>query len=353
MPIKNDWRVRRLLFVTCLLAGAATTVGGARSQLDDNTLYQVLPRDAIPAIDNPRFVSVAESDADFDAHELVIGLVGQTEQRAYSTRQLDKHEIVNDQFEGMSIAVTWCPLCGTGIVYNRTIGERTLTFGVSGLLFRDGLVMFDRETDTLWTHVDGQAVQGTLRGEVLTPLPAIHATWEEWKRLYPQSRVLKKSGKMRSPYEAYARNKRELGIFGRRNVDTRLPGKERILGVRTQDSAVAFPVAAVRAARIVQEMVDALAVLLVAAPGGFPVVAYDWSVGGRLLTFELLEADAPIMRDHETQTEWDVASGYGLQGPLKGERLTRLAAHPAFWFGWRGYFPDSATWTPEGIRWRP
>ena len=59
------------------------------------------------------------------------------------------------------------------------------------------------------------------------------------------------------------------------------------------------------------------------------------------------------MRDHETQTEWDVASGYGLQGPLKGERLARLTAHPAFWFGWRGYFPDSATWTPEGIRWQP
>ena len=93
----------------------------------------------------------------FNDNELMIGLVGNGEGRPYSTWQLDRHEIVNDTFEGRPVAVTWCPLCGTAIVYERTVAGRTLTFGVSGMLYRDALVMYDRETDTLWSHVDGRA----------------------------------------------------------------------------------------------------------------------------------------------------------------------------------------------------
>ena len=166
------------VFTMSLIVVSAVRPGAAQDPLEDE-LHEVLPRDAIPAISNPEFEPAERADRVMSDEELVIGLVGDTEQRAYSTWQLDRHEIVNDTFAGRPVAVTWCPLCGTGVVYGRQVGGQVLTFGVSGMLFRDGLVMYDRETDTLWTHVDGRAVRGKLTGHVLEIVPSIHATWKE------------------------------------------------------------------------------------------------------------------------------------------------------------------------------
>ena len=332
-------RFGTVLLVVILASGVSVPT----MQSGDDELHVVLPKDAIRAIDRPDFEPAREADRFMASDELVIGLVGEREQRAYSTWQLDRHEIVNDVFEGRPIAVTWCPLCGTGVVYDRTIGRRTLTFGVSGMLFRDALVMFDRETDTLWTHVDGQAIEGPLAGRSLVPVAAVHATWEQWKALYPNSVVLKKRGDFRSPYESYNRSARQLGIFGRRNLDQRLPGKERILGIRADDMAMVFPVGRVRNARLVHAQIGSLPVVL-AAPKGLPVVAYDRRLKERVLTFTLSETTPSALRDVETGTVWRLSDGLAVKGPLKGRQLTRVVAHPAFWFGWRGYFPHSKIW---------
>jgi len=128
-------------------------------------------------------------------------------------------------------------------VYAREVEGRTLTFGVSGMLFRDGLVMYDRQTETLWTQVDGRSVNGPLRGRQLRILPAVHATWKQWRTLHPTTRVLRKGGEFRSAYDDYNRNPARLGIMGRRNADNRLPGKERVLGLRVGGAAMAFPIA--------------------------------------------------------------------------------------------------------------
>lgn len=219
------------------------------------------------------------------------------------------------------------------------------------MLYRDALVMFDRETDTLWTHVDGHAVKGRLEGQVLEVVPAVHATWREWKAMYPASQVLKKRGEHGSAYEDYNRDSRRLGIFGRRNQDKRLPGKERILGIRTDEAAVAFPLKEVRRAGVVNTRVGTLPVVLTAPAKNLPVVAYVRRADDRVLTFALEAAAAGggerVLRDHETGSEWRVADGVGIRGPLAGKQLARAAAHPAFWFGWRGYFPHSSVWRPD------
>ncbi len=322
----------------------ASVVPAPAMQSGDDTLHVVLPKDAIHAIDRPTFEAAKKADRVMDNDELVIGLVGEREQRAYSTWQLDRYEIVNDVFEGRPIAVTWCPLCGTGVVYDRTVDNRTLTFGVSGMLFRDALVMFDRETDTLWTHVDGRAIRGSLAGRTLVPVAAVHATWKQWKTLYPDSVVLKKRGEFRSPYESYNRKANQLGIFGRRNLDQRLPGKERILGIRADDVAMVFPIGTVRNARIVHAQVGSLPVVLAAPEENLPVVAYDRRLNGGALTFTLADTTPAALRDVETGTVWRLSDGLAVEGPLKGRHLTRVVAHPAFWFGWRGYFPHSKIW---------
>jgi len=326
-----------LMFVASICAAA----GAAIAQSEQ--IVQVLPRDAIPAIDRPAFEPVAKARA-FDANELMIGLVGPSERRAYSTWQLDRHEIVNDTFEGRPVAVTWCPLCGTAIVYARTVAGRTLTFGVSGMLYRDALVMYDRETGTLWSHVDGRALKGSLLGETLQPVPAVHATWKEWKALYPKSVVLKKNGGYRSSYEDYNRDPSRLGIFGRRMNRSALPPKERILGIRFTGAATAFVVKDVRRAAIVETDVGNVPIILAAIGTDLPVVAFERRVQGRTLTFTRADSPEPALEDAETHTRWRVSDGEAIDGPLQGHRLTRVVAHSAFWFGWYGFFPDSAVW---------
>lgn len=233
-------------------------------------------------------------------------------------------------------------------MYAREIAGRTLTFGVSGMLYKDGLVMYDRQTDTLWTQVDGRAVRGPLAGQQLDIVPAVHATWKEWRALYPRSQVLRKRGEFRSPYEDYNRSSGRLGIMGRRNADDRLPGKERILGIRAGGAAMAFPLKAVRDARLAQADVGGLPVLLVAPSPDLPVVAYERRVRARDLTFRLEAVGGqPVLRDFETSSIWDVATGTATHGPMTGAQLARATAYPAFWFGWHGYFPNSNVWEPS------
>lgn len=231
-------------------------------------------------------------------------------------------------------------------MYARTVGDKVLTFGVSGMLVRDALVMYDRQTDSLWTQVDGRAVKGALAGRSLALVPSVHATWKEWLALYPDSRVLRKRGEFRTPYADYNRSPSKLGILGRRNPDERLPGKERILGIRHESAAVAFPLKDVRRARRVNAQVGALPIVLAAPSDHLPVLAYQRRAGNRILTFEIGSGQSDSMRDRETGSRWRVSDGVALEGPLAGTKLARAPAYPAFWFGWRSFFPDTTIWTP-------
>jgi len=335
-------RGMRIAMAVSFLGGTAAL--GLAQQSD--RIVVVLPQDAIPSIDRPEFEAVLKAKS-FNNDELLIGIVGEHEQRAYSTWQLDRHEIVNDTFEGRAIAVTWCPLCGTGIVYARAVGARTLTFGVSGMLYRDALVMFDRETGTLWSQIDGRAIRGPLAGQVLQPLASVHATWKEWKTLYPDSLALRKHGQSRSSYEDYNREPSRLGIFGRRMKGSALPPKERILGIRYNGATTAFALKGVRQAVIVEAEVGGVPVVLAALGSNLPVVAFERRVQGRALHFARADAAEPALEDAETHSRWRASDGEAIDGPLKGERLTRVAAYPAFWFGWYGFFPESAVWRPS------
>ncbi len=232
-------------------------------------------------------------------------------------------------------------------MYASSVGDRVLHFGVSGLLYRDSLVMYDRETGSLWSQVDGRAIAGPLAGTRLAVVPSLHATWREWKATYPESVVLKKSGEFRTPYESYNRSG-QLGLSRRALRDRRLPGKERILGIEVQGAARAYPVAALRAQRLVHDAVGGLAVVFVAQPTQ-PIVVFNRHMAGQLLAFDLAPGDpADALVDRQTGTRWRIHDGVAVEGPLRGQRLARVAAVPAFWFGWQAFFPWSSVWTPPG-----
>ena len=145
-----------LLFLLILLQNVERII-------DRDPVIRVLPQDAISAIDHPVFVSASNAPFMKD-DEPVIGLGDGQTWKAYSTWFLDGHEIVNDTIGQTPIAVTWCPLCYSGIVYVRQVGQRIATFGVTGMLWRENLVMYDRETRSWWAQATGRGLKGRAKG---------------------------------------------------------------------------------------------------------------------------------------------------------------------------------------------
>ncbi len=148
------------------------------------------PKDGIPSIDNPKFISVQEADAWIEDNELVLAIIHKEIKRVYPLQILVWHEIVNDNIANDPILITYCPLCGSGIAYERTINQEAVEFGTSGKLYNSNLVMYDRKTETYWSQIDGKAIYGELTGQELKPISINTVPWREWKAAHPDSEVL-------------------------------------------------------------------------------------------------------------------------------------------------------------------
>ncbi len=169
------------------------------------------PKDGIPSIDNPKYVSLEEADEWIEDNELVLAIIYKGVKRVYPLQIMVWHEIVNDNIAGDPILITYCPLCGSGIAFERTLSGEEVEFGVSGKLYNSNLVLYDRKTDTYWTQIGGQAILGELTGMKLTPIPLETVVWREWKAAHPDSEVLSQdTGYVRAygrdPYGNYYEN---------------------------------------------------------------------------------------------------------------------------------------------------
>lgn len=148
------------------------------------------PKDGIPAIDNPTFKSVADEVALMDREPVITLEIEGEVPRAYPIRYLTWHEIVNDEVGGIPVAVTFCPLCNSGITFDRRVAQGTLTFGVSGKLRNSDMIMFDRETESWWQQAIGEAIVGELNGTELVSLPSWMESWEAFKTRNPDAMVM-------------------------------------------------------------------------------------------------------------------------------------------------------------------
>ena len=158
------------------------------------------PKDGIPSIDAPVFVPVPEADRWLGDNELVLALVRGGIKRVYPFQVLVWHEIVNDTVAGEPILVTYCPLCGSGIAYERVLDGQAVEFGTTGKLYNSNLVMYDRQTDTWWTQIEGLAIVGPLAGRRLEPVSIDTVTWGQWKSAHPDSEVLSRDTGFSRPY---------------------------------------------------------------------------------------------------------------------------------------------------------
>jgi hypothetical protein len=225
-------------------------------------------------------------------------------------------------------------------VYSRIIDGEEFTFGVSGKLIRNVLVMYDRQTGSLWSQLLGEAVQGEMLGTKLEFLPAFQTTWEDWKTTHPNTVALEKgyAGDF-DPYEGYYRSAAE-GVLGASQVDERIGQKEFVIGVEHLAFKVAFPFSVLSLEPVVNYHVGPTPILVVFNPETATGVVFERELAdGQVLTFETI--DGLTLVDLETGSTWDGLKGEAINGPLAGESLTRVKSTQSFWFGWYDFHPDT------------
>lgn len=206
-------------------------------------LHQGCPvRDCIPSIDNPKFVD-ADSASHIKDDDVVIAISWKGEHRAYPSRILDHHEIVNDTIAGTPIAITWCPLCGSGVAIHRDIGSRVTEFGVSGVLYNSDLVLYDRATETLWDQIEATGIVGPMTGTKLKLIPVTTTRWSRWRTAHPDTLVLSTDTGFDTDYasDPYASYRRSTGImFPVMREDDRIPPKSVVYGFELSGQPIAF-----------------------------------------------------------------------------------------------------------------
>ena len=202
------------------------------------------PKDGIPALTDPEMMRVDEASY-LSPEDRVIGITLNGESRAYPISILNWHEIVNDEIKGERYAVTYCPLCGTGVAFSSTVAGQQTDFGVSGLLYNSDVLLYDRNTESLWSQIMGQSVAGKLVGEKLTPLPITHTTWQDWAQKHPDTLVLSDYTGFsrdydRNPYAGYEQSRRLYFAVNNQAPDTYHP-KERVVGLDVDGVYKAYP----------------------------------------------------------------------------------------------------------------
>ncbi len=309
--------------------------------IDASEIVDVLPRDSIPAILEPKFVD--PGDAPWKDSDLVIGLSAGDTARAYPIRVLNWHEIVDDTVEGTPVAVTFCPLCGTGIVFDRRVNGDVLSFGVSGKLYRNDLVMYDHQTESLWTQILGEGISGDNAGVVLKTVPSFQGELGEWKRLHPNTLVLSDdTGFPRDynadPYLGYASGP-QIGISGQTASDPRLEAKALVVGVDVDGAPAAFSINTLSETGVLHGTVGEEDIVVFYDRESSSATAFKATSGGR--SIEFTSSERHMATDTLTGSVWSTTDGTAISGALAGQQLEQVTGTQVFWFAWSEFHPDT------------
>jgi hypothetical protein len=224
-------------------------------------------------------------------------------------------------------------------VYAREVEGRKLTFGVSGKLVRNSLVMFDRETGSLWSHLTGDSIAGQLQGKRLEQLNSAQTTWAIWLKEHSGTLLLQADlFDVQDPYRGYYSNQ-ETGVVPVKRSDNRLPAKERVLGVRSGSEIKAYAFKALARERVVNDLVGGIPLVAVFDGGSESGVVYRRDPGGRLLNFT--PSKGALQMADDGGSTWDGLSGVAISGSLAGTALEQVPATYSFWFGWADFFPNT------------
>lgn len=311
------------------------------SKITESLVLQL--RDAIPPITKPKYMDVETADTWLKPDDIVLGYVDGDTALAYPVRILNYHEIVNETVNGVPILISFCPLCNSGIVYDRRLEGQVLEFGNTSALYESDLVMYDKQTMSYWFQVGGEAIIGDLTGKRLNLLPTRFMRWSEWREAYPESQVLSRDTGFRRPYERdpfvnlsqYLNQGHFPFPVGEAARNPALPAGEKVIGLIRNDEARAYSIATL-AGQVVNDTISGLPVAIAVDEVGTSW-AFNRRVGEQVVT---LEWDGDTLMDQETGSRWSL-TGQAIEGPLSGEQLEPLATRFSFWFAFVAAFPEA------------
>ncbi len=315
-------------------------------------------KDGIPPIDAPRFESVSAAQSWLQPQSPVIALEINGDARAYPLAVLTRHEIVNDVIGGVPVAVTFCPLCNSAIVYDRRVDGETLRFGVSGNLRYSDLIMWDDKTESWWQQFTGEAIVGDYTGTTLTLLPSQVVGFGVFAERYANGQVLAgdsnailRSSYNYNPYVGYDSDPSPFLFQG--VPDSRLFPTARVLAGLVNGHPIAYPFDVLAAQRVINDTVNGVAVVAFWQAGATSALdgadintsrdvgmaaLYSRVLDGRELTFVV--DDEGRIYDNQTTSEWNIF-GEAIDGALEGSQLEQIHAFPHFWFAWAAFQPNT------------
>lgn len=319
------------------------------------------PKDGIPAIKNPKFVSLEDASSWLNAEEPVIAFHLNDISKAYPLQILIWHEIVHDQFGNTPVLVSFCPLCYSAIVFDRRIDGEVHNFGVSGFLRHSDMIMFDRKTESLWQQFTGEAVVGDYTGTTLKILPSQIMSFKQFKEAYPEGSVLsKETGHNRpygeNPYVGYD-DINNTPLFMDESQDDRLKPMQKVIGVRVDDEQKAYPYSITQQEKIIHDEIGAKPIVVFHTEGARSAMdaskisqsredgttgAFNRVVNDQTLTFSFEDDN---ITDNQTGSRWSV-SGKAVEGTLEGHQLKQLIFGDYFAFAWLVFWPETEIYTP-------
>ncbi len=289
---------------------------------------------------SPSFVSASEAKVDSDDKVLAVTL-GQ-DARAYPVRTMGYHHIVNDIVNGVPIAVTYCTLCHTGLVWNRMVDGSLLHFRLAGINNGNALLR-DEETSSIWQQSTGEAIFGPLKGKQLQLVRSNELSFALWRKEQPQGRVLKPNSLYAADYDPkdWEKHVEKTPTV----VDTTKSGigpHQLMVGITVAGENKAYPVQAIMAAKLIQDHVGKVPVLLLVGPDGASIRTFEGKPEGvdTGLTFATGPREG-TMSDAETGSVWNF-QGCAVEGKLSGQCLKEIDAHKDYWFDWMNHHPDSS-----------
>lgn len=314
------------------------------------------PKDGIPAINKPNFISSEEADSWIDPDEPVISFQLNGTARAYPLQILIWHEIVNDNIGEIPVLVTFCPLCYSAIVFDRRIDGETHQFGVSGFLRHSDMIMFDRKTESLWQQFTGEAIVGDYTGKELEILPSQIISYQQFKEAHPEGEILSKNTGVdrpygRNPYSGYDDVNNTPFLAGDIE-DDRLKPLQKVIGVRVRDQQKAYPYPISKSEEVINDELADKAIVIFHVEGARSALdapeisdsrkdgstgAYSRTVNGEALTFY---NDGSEIKDRETDSTWDI-TGEAVSGTMQGEQLEPLIFGDYFAFAWLVFWPET------------
>lgn len=338
-----------LIILFTLILSCSTSDTNGNAQIPNNNSEWLIPvnevrdggpgKDGIPSIDAPQFTD-ANSVSFLNNEDLVIGIINNGVVKAYPHIILDWHEVVNDNIGGKAVTINYCPLTGTAFGWESTVNGSATTFGVSGLLYNANLILYDRRTDSNWSQIALQCVNGELINDRPTVTQVIETNWLTWKTLYPNSEVLNTStGFSRtygtSPYGDYATNNNRF-IFTPAIFNNSLPSKERVYAIINNEKSRTYQFSKLTNGKAFKETFEGKEYLIVG--NEHLIHAFEIDTNHSNLTFEYEFNNEAFFKDNEGNM-WNVF-GEAVLGPRTGEALTPATSVVSYWFAIANFYPN-------------